>query len=147
MFFAQTLTEQLAAGVPATLMYFVAGAAVLIVGFIVLDLLTPGKLRDLVFVENRAGAATLAGAQQIALVLIIAAVVRAADDRLLVGVTETLIYGAIGIVLQTVALIIMELLVPGRFRDVVMDARLQPRAMLAATTMVVVGAVNAIALS
>ena len=68
---APTLADQLAVGVPATVAYFAAGILVLVVGFVVLDLLTPGKLRELVFVENRAGAATLAAAQQIALGMII----------------------------------------------------------------------------
>lgn len=144
---AQTLGEQLSEGVPATIAYFAAGILVLVVGFVVLDLLTPGKLRELVFLENRAGAASLAIAQQIALGMIIVSVIRASDDRLWVGISETLIYGAIGIVAQALALLALEALVPGRFRDVVMDAKLRPRAVMAAVTLVVIGLINAVALS
>lgn len=144
---APTLADQLAVGVPATIAYFAAGILVLVVGFVVLDLLTPGKLRELVFVENRAGAATLAAAQQIALGMIIFSVIRASDDRLWVGISETLIYGAIGIVAQALALLVLEALVPGRFRDVVMDAKLRPRAAMAGVTLVVIGLINAVALS
>lgn len=144
---APTLADQLAVGVPATIAYFAAGILVLVVGFVVLDLLTPGKLRELVFVENRAGAATLAAAQQIALGMIIFSVIRASDDRLWVGISETLIYGAIGITAQALALLVLEALVPGRFRDVVMDAKLRPRAAMAGVTLVVIGLINAVALS
>lgn len=144
---APTLADQLAVGVPATIAYFAAGILVLVVGFVVLDLLTPGKLRELVFVENRAGAATLAAAQQIALGMIIFSVIRASDDRLWVGISETLIYGAIGIAAQALALLVLEALVPGRFRDVVMDAKLRPRAAMAGVTLVVIGLINAVALS
>lgn len=144
---APTLAGQLAVGVPATIAYFAAGILVLVVGFVVLDLLTPGKLRELVFVENRAGAATLAAAQQIALGMIIFSVIRASDDLLWVGISETLIYGAIGIAAQALALLVLEALVPGRFRDVVMDAKLRPRAAMAGVTLVVIGLINAVALS
>lgn len=144
---APTLADQLAVGVPATIAYFAAGILVLVVGFVVLDLLTPGKLRELAFVENRAGAATLAAAQQIALGMIIFSVIRASDDRLWVGISETLIYGAIGIAAQALALLVLEALVPGRFRDVVMDAKLRPRAAMAGVTLVVIGLINAVALS
>lgn len=142
-----TVGEQLAVGVPTTIGYFFAGALVLAVGFIVLDLLTPGKLRDLVFIENRAGAALIAGAQQVALACIVVSVIRASDDALMTGLGETLVYGALGIVLQAVALLVLEALTPGRFRDVVMDAKVRPRAALAATTFIVIGVINAVALS
>ncbi|MFD5868784.1 DUF350 domain-containing protein [Corynebacterium sp. NPDC060344] len=144
---AELLGNQLVDGIVATISYFAAGFAVLVVGFVVLDLLTPGKLRELVFVENRAGAATLASAQQIALAMIIVSVIRASDDRLWAGITETLIYGAIGIIMQALALLVLEALVPGRFRDVVMDAKLRPRAAMAGVTLVVIGLINAVALS
>ena len=144
---ASTVGEHLAVGVPATIGYFLAGALVLVVGFIVLDLITPGKLRDLVFLENRAGAAMIAGSQQIALACIVVSVIRASDDALMIGLGETLVYGALGIVLQAASLLVLEALIPVRFRDVVMDAKVRPRAVLAATTFIVIGVINAVALS
>lgn len=137
----------LGTGIPAALAYFAAGTSILVLGFVVLDLLTPGKLRDLVFLENRAGAALIAGAQQVALVFIISSVIVSSDDRLAVGIVDTLVYGAIGIVFQAVALMVLEAVIPGRFRDVVMDAKVRPRAALAAVTLVSVGVINALALS
>lgn len=63
------------------------------------------------------------------------------------GLGETLIYGALGILLQTIALLALEVAIPGRFRDVVMDAKVRPRAALAAVTFIVIGVINAVALS
>lgn len=142
-----SMTSALSAGIPATIGYFLAGALILVVGFYILDLLTPGRLRDLVFLENRAGAAVIAGAQQIALACIVVSVILASDDNLLTGLGETLIYGALGILLQTIALLALEVAIPGRFRDVVMDAKVRPRAALAAVTFIVIGVINAVALS
>ncbi|MEJ5920443.1 MULTISPECIES: DUF350 domain-containing protein [unclassified Corynebacterium] len=134
-------------GIISSIAYFVAGVVVLFIGFVVLDLLTPGKLRDLVFIENRGGAAILAAAQQIALAAIIVSVILSSDDNLRLGIVETLLYGLLGVVFQALALVGLEVSIPGRFRDVVMDAKVKPRAVLAGVTFVVIGLINAVALS
>jgi hypothetical protein len=46
-------------GVVATFLYFVVGMAVLVLGFIMVDVLTPGKLRQMVFVDRRPNAVML----------------------------------------------------------------------------------------
>ena len=54
-------------GAVATILYFAVGMAVLIVGFFMVDLLTPGKLRQLVFIDRRPNAVVVAGAMYSAL--------------------------------------------------------------------------------
>ena len=58
-------------GALATILYFLVGTAVLILGFIVVDVLTPGKLRRLVFIDRRPNAVMLACANYIALAAVI----------------------------------------------------------------------------
>ena len=58
-------------GVVPTILYFLVGMAVLIVGFVMVDVLTPGKLRELVFVDRRPNAVVLACAMYIALAIVI----------------------------------------------------------------------------
>ncbi|WP_459988134.1 DUF350 domain-containing protein, partial [Mycobacterium avium] len=53
-------------GAVATILYFAVGMAVLLVGFYAVDLLTPGKLRQLVFIDRRPNAVVVAGAMYIA---------------------------------------------------------------------------------
>lgn len=47
-------------GVVATVLYFLVGAAVLVAGFLMVNLLTPGDLRRLVFIDRRPNAVVLA---------------------------------------------------------------------------------------
>ena len=47
-------------GAVATILYFLVGMAVLVLGFIMVDVLTPGKLRQMVFVDRRPNAVVLA---------------------------------------------------------------------------------------
>ena len=58
-------------GALATILYFLVGTAVLILGFFVVDVLTPGKLRQLVFIDRRPNAVMLACANYIALAAVI----------------------------------------------------------------------------
>ena len=58
-------------GVLATLLYFLVGAAVLAVGFVVLDALTPGDLRAQVYTQRHGSAAVLLAANHLALAAVV----------------------------------------------------------------------------
>ena len=130
-----------------TLAYFGVSVVVLVIGFVVLDLMTPGRLRDLVFIEHLPNAALIAGAQQIALgVIIVSAILHSSAD-LLFGLLDVVVFAGIGLVLQTGALVLVEWFVPGRFRDLVVDPKPRSGVFVAATTIIVVGAINAACLT
>lgn len=139
--------DALLAGSVGTVAYFVLAAVILLVGFLVLDLLTPGKLHELVFVHHLPNASVLAAAQQIALGVIIVSAIFHSDDVLSVGLVQTAVYAVIGLVLQCVALLLVELLTPGRFRDLVEDPKLRSGAVVVAVTLVVIAAINAACMS
>ena len=64
----------------ATFAYFGVAAVLLLAGFVVLDLLTPGKLYRAVFVDHHVNAAVIASAQQIALgAVLVTAIVHSFD--------------------------------------------------------------------
>ena len=56
----------LAEGILASVVYFAIALIVLALSFVVQDLLTPGRLRDQVFVHHLPNAAVMAGSQLIA---------------------------------------------------------------------------------
>ena len=58
-----------------TLLYAGVGIAVLVVGFIVLDLLTPGKLWEQINEKQNQAVAIFAGAGAIALAIVVAAAI------------------------------------------------------------------------
>ena len=59
--------DDLLSGVLATLAFAGVGALVLAVGYVVLDAITPGNLRHLVYSDHNTNAAVLAGANVLAL--------------------------------------------------------------------------------
>ncbi|ULE33214.1 DUF350 domain-containing protein [Mycobacterium sp. IDR2000157661] len=139
--------ESLAQNVIAAILYFIVGAVVLAIGFALADLLTPGSLRRLVFVERRPNAVAVASGMYAALALVVATAIVASSSELGQGLVDAAVYGLVGVVLQGLALVVLEIAVPGRFRDLISEERLHPAAIATAVTLLAVGGVNAAALS
>lgn len=137
------MSEYLLTGITGTLAYFVLAAVILIVGFVILDLITPGKLHELVFVHHLPNAAVITIAQQVSIGIIVVTAVLNSSDILTEGLVETAVFGVLGLVIQVLVMVLLEVFIPGRFRDLVEDPKLRSGAVVAAVVLVVVGAVNA----
>lgn len=139
--------DPLARGVVATILYFVVGMAVLVIGFVMVDVLTPGKLRQLVFVDRRPNAVILACALYIALATVIISAIANSYSQLGQGLVGVAVYGLLGVVLQGIALLTLHLVIPGNFHQHVEEPELHPAAFATAVMMLAVGGVTAVALS
>lgn len=139
--------ESLAQNVVAAALYFVVGALVLAAGFGLMDLLTPGNLRHLVFVEYRPNAVAVASGMYAAVAIVVVSAIVASSNELGQGLVDAAVYGIVGVLLQGVALVVLEVAVPGRFRDLIEADRLHPSAIATAVMLLAVGGVNAAALS
>lgn len=137
------MSEYLINGVAGTLAYFVLAAVILVVGFVILDLITPGKLHELVFVHHLPNAAVITVAQQVSIGIIVVTAVLTSSGNLTQGLIETAVFGALGLVIQVIVMALLEVFTPGRFRDLVEDPKLRSGAVVASVLLVVVGAVNA----
>ena len=134
-------------GVLATLLYFVIGFAVLALGFVALDVLTPGNLRRQVYTDRNPNAAILVGANHLSLAIIVVTAILTSDDSLGQGLVDSAVYGLLGVVLQGVALRLLDAFVPGHLRALVAEPRMSGAAWAVASSLVAIGAVNAAALS
>ena len=105
--------------VVAAVLYFVVGIVVFGAGFLMTDLLTPGSLRELLFVQQRPNAVAVACGMYGALSLVTAVAIIASSAELGQGLLDALVYGLVGVLLQGSTLAVLEALVPGRFRDLI----------------------------
>ena len=137
------MSQYLVDGVIGTLSYFVLAAVILVVGFVILDLITPGKLHELVFVHHLPNAAVITVAQQVSIGIIVVTAVLTSSDILSEGLLETAVFGVLGLVIQVVVMAVLEAVIPGRFRDLVEDPKLRSGAVVATVILIVVGIVNA----
>ena len=134
-------------GVLATLLFFVVGAGVLSLGFLALDLLTPGNLRTQVYIDKNPNAAILLAANHLALAIIVVTAILTSADTLGQGLVDSAVYGLVGVVLQAVALRLLDAFVPADLRGLVNEPRACGATWAVAVTLVAIGAVNAAALS
>jgi uncharacterized membrane protein YjfL (UPF0719 family) len=134
-------------GALATILYFLVGTAVLILGFVVVDVLTPGKLRQLVFIDRRPNAVMLACANYIALAAVIISAITNSYSKLGQGLVGVAVYGLMGVVLQGIAILAMHVVIPGDFHEHVDEPELHPAAFATAVMLLAVGGVTAAALS
>jgi uncharacterized membrane protein YjfL (UPF0719 family) len=134
-------------GALATISYFLVGTAVLVLGFIVVDLLTPGKLRQLVFVDRRPNAVILACANYIAVGAVVICAITSSYRQLGQGLIGVAVYGVIGVILQGIAILAMHFVIPGDFHEHVDEPELHPAAFATAVMLIAVGGVTAAALS
>ena len=110
--------------VAQVLAYSAIGLGILLAGFWVMDLLTPGRLRHLV-AERNPNAALLSATTLVALGLVMwfAIFFTGAGWS---GLDDALVFGAVGVATQAAGFGVVELLIPGRLRDVVHDPVLHP---------------------
>ncbi|CAM3420604.1 DUF350 domain-containing protein [Mycobacterium colombiense] len=134
-------------GAVATILYFVVGMAVLLVGFYAVDVLTPGKLRQLVFIDRRPNAVVVAGAMYIALTAVIITAIANSYSQLGQGLVGVAVYGLMGVLLLGVALLAMHLLIPGSFHEHIDEPELHPGSFAVALILLAVGGVTAAAVS
>lgn len=139
--------ELLGQGVIATLLFFVIGFGVLGLGFLALDLLTPGDLRTQVYTDRNPNAAILLGANHLALAIIVVTAILTSSDSLAQGLVDSAVYGLLGVVLQALALRLLDVFVPGHLRNLVNEPRMNGASWAVGVSLLAIGAVNAAALS
>ena len=100
-----------------TLAYAGVGLAILVIGFFVMDLLTPGKLGELVGAGNP-NAGVLGGTTLLALGLVMwfAIFFTGAGWG---GLDDALVFGLVGVAAQAAGFFIVEMVIPGRVRNCV----------------------------
>jgi uncharacterized membrane protein YjfL (UPF0719 family) len=139
------LLEILVRGAGAIASYAAVGVILLIVGFYVIDLATPGKLSEVIRNERNPNATLLATSAMAAIGLIVAASIWSSGGRLAEGLAGTAVFGLVGIVVQTLAMLLFDRVVGISVRDLVKEPELQPGARLLAVTHVAIGLITAVA--
>ena len=98
-----------------TLAYSGVGLAVLLVGFIALDLLTPGHLGTHVMEGNRgAGLIAATGLFSLGLILYFAIYFTGAGWG---SLDDAAVYGIVGVVVQAIGFFVLDMLIPGKLAD------------------------------
>lgn len=118
----------------AVALYSVVGLLLMMGGFFVVDLLTPGNLKQLLWENRSKNAALFVGSKTLGLAIIVCAAIFASAHDLVAGLVSTLVYGVLGIIAMTVSFVLIDLLTPGKLGDLVSEPELHPVTWVSACT-------------
>jgi uncharacterized membrane protein YjfL (UPF0719 family) len=112
------------------LAYTGVGLVILVVGFVVLDAITPGRLGQLVM-DGNPGAGLLAATSlaSLGLILYFAIYFTGAGWD---GLDDAAVFGIVGVVAQTAGFFILDLLIPGKLAQHCFNPTLHPAAWVTA---------------
>ena len=119
----------------------------LVVGFVVIDRLTPGELGHLICVDRNVNAAVVLASGLLAIATIITTSILTSLDGFVPGVVSALAYGLLGIALLAVSFLITDRLTPGDLGEIVTNATPSPAAWVVGANHLALGAILAAAIS
>lgn len=143
---AGSLTDNLGRGVSALVLYALLGVLLLLLGYFVIDLTHPGSLTAVIKKERNPNASLLAATGVGAVGLVIVAAIFTSGGNLVDGLTETLVFGVVGILVQAVAIWVFDRIIGINVGDLLKEPTLSPAAVLVGVTRIVIGLVTAFAL-
>ncbi|MGI8441235.1 MAG: DUF350 domain-containing protein [Thermoleophilaceae bacterium] len=129
------------------LLYGAEGIALMAVGYVVIDLLTPGNLGRIMVEERNRDAGIIVGAALIGIGTIVTVAIYSAAGNLGQGLLQAGGYGLVGILLMGVAFRVIDLLTPDRLGHIVMSNEDHPVTYMISASLVAVGAILAAAIS
>ncbi|NYH78998.1 uncharacterized membrane protein YjfL (UPF0719 family) [Actinopolyspora biskrensis] len=138
--------QQLISGLSAAVAYGVVGAVLMALGYVLVDLATPGKLRDLIWVHRNANAAILLVSGLLGVGIILTTAIAASSDQLVLGLVGTLSYGVLGLILMGLSFLLIDALTPGKLGDELSTPTIHPGTWVSAVAHVVIATIIAAAI-
>jgi hypothetical protein len=111
--------QELLEGAGRSIAFGAIGIGLMALGFVLIDLLTPGKLRDLIWTERNPNASLLLAANQLGIALIVFTSIWTTYDSFGQGVASTALFGVLGILIMGLAFLVLDWMTPGKLGEVI----------------------------
>ena len=126
--------------------YGLVGLVLMAAGFVLLDVLTPGNLREQVWVQRNRNAAVLLTSNVLGVGVIVATAIAASEDNWGTGLLSTAAYGLLGLVLMGVSFLVIDAVTPGRLGAILVEEQPHPAVYVNGATHLAVSAIIAVAI-
>lgn len=140
------MLQQLLTGLSAAVAYGALGVAMMALGYVLVDLATPGKLSDLIWVHRNPNAALLLVSGLIGVGVVLTTAIAASPDDLVAGLVASLGYGLLGLILMSLSFLLIDALTPGKLGDELSTEQLHPGSWVSAGAHVVIAVIIAAAI-
>lgn len=122
--------------------YTGVGIALLVLGFFVLDLLTPGHLGRHIYEDRSVNAAVTLSAGFLGQgAIVFASIWTNATSGFGRALLYTVVFGLLGVLLQAVAFVVLDLITPGRLGAHLMEPGFHPASLVSAAAELAVAAI------
>jgi hypothetical protein len=122
-------------------LYTVLGLVLLLLGAILVDLLTPGRLRHQVWDERNRNAAIVLSSALLSIGAITFTAIMTSEQGLVRGLVSTAIFGGLGLALMAGVFWILDMLTPGKLGTIIVDPDPHPAIWVTASSNVAVAAI------
>jgi uncharacterized membrane protein YjfL (UPF0719 family) len=129
------------------LAYGALGLVLLALGYGAIDLLTPGRLSDVIYRERNWNAAAVVASGLVAIATINVTAIITSHDDLDKGLAYSGAFGLLGIVLLAVSFVILDKFTPGELGEIVCAPERHPAIIVTVANHIAVGAIVAAAIS
>ncbi|WP_433386776.1 DUF350 domain-containing protein [Micromonospora sp. KLBMP9576] len=128
------MLEDLLSGAWQSVVFGVVGVGLMAAGFGLVDVLTPGRLRDLIWVRRNGNAALLLAANQLGIAGIVFTAILTSYSDFARGLASTIVFGLVGLAIMALAFFVLDLLTPGRLGEIIGSDEPHPAARVSAAT-------------
>ena len=128
------MLENLLEGAGRSIVFGLIGIGLMALGFVLVDLLTPGKLRNLIWVDRNPNAALLLAANQLGIALIVFTAIFTTYDNFGEGLLSTVLFGVLGIGVMALAFLVLDWMTPGKLGEVICTPERHPGATVSAAS-------------
>jgi uncharacterized membrane protein YjfL (UPF0719 family) len=131
-------------GIAAT--YGLVGLVLMAVGFVLVDVLTPGNLREQIWVHRNRNAAILLASNVLGVGIIVATAIAASQGDWAEGLLSTAAYGILGLVLMGLSFVVLDLFTPGKLGELMVQEEPHPAVYVSGASHIAVSAIVAVAI-
>ncbi|MEU8241449.1 DUF350 domain-containing protein [Actinoplanes missouriensis] len=128
------MLEDLLEGAGRSIVFGLVGIGLMAVGYLLIDLLTPGKLKDLIFVERNPNASLLLAANQLGISAIVFTAIFTSYTSFAEGLASTVLFGLVGIGIMGLAFLVLDWMTPGKLGEVICTPERHGGAMVSAAS-------------
>lgn len=126
--------------------YGLVGLVLMALGFLFVDVLTPGNLREQIWSQRNSNAALLLTSNLLGVGIISGTAIAASSGGLLAGLVSTGAYGVLGLVLMGLSFLVIDAVTPGKLGALLMEGTPHPAAWVSAAAHLAVSVIVAVAI-
>ncbi|MFE1316494.1 DUF350 domain-containing protein [Kitasatospora phosalacinea] len=121
--------------------YGAVGLVLLLLGVLLVDALTPGRLGHQIWVERNRNAAAVLSSALLAIGAIVFTAVMSTYQEFVKGLVAAAVFGLFGLLLMAVSFWVLDLATPGKLGELLVDPEPHPAVWVTASTNLAVAAI------